>query len=67
MNYKSTAIISAALLILFLLPYMWKLKDIALIVVLALGVFFAIYDFVLSTGEKPNLQPQHAPYEQEST
>lgn len=67
MNYKSTSVIATILLIMFLVPYIWKLKDPALIVVLGLGVILAIYDFALSTREKPNLQPQHAPYEQEST
>lgn len=62
------AIISTLLLILFLLPYIWKLKEVALLVLLVFGVFLAIYDFVVSRKEgNNNLQPQHTPYEQEST
>lgn len=67
MNYKSTAIIATILLIAFLVPYILKLKDPPLIILLVFGVFLAIYDFVLSRRERANLQPQHAPYEQEST
>ena len=67
MNYKSTAVISCALLVLFLLPYIWKLKDVSLIILLVLGVAMVVYDFLLSTKEKPNLQKQHASYEEEST
>jgi ABC-type iron transport system FetAB permease component len=67
MKYKSTAIIATILLIAFLVPYIWKLKDPALIVLLVFGVFLAIYDFVLNRRERLNLQPQHASYEQEST
>jgi ABC-type transport system involved in cytochrome bd biosynthesis fused ATPase/permease subunit len=67
MNYKSTAIISTLLLIAFLVPYIWKIKAIPMIILLVFGVFLAIYDFVLNTRAKPNLQPQHASYEEEST
>lgn len=67
MNYKSTAVISCALLVLFLLPYIWKLKEVSLIILLVLGVAMVVYDFLLSTKEKPNLQKQHASYEEEST
>ncbi len=67
MNYKSTAIISSALLILFLLPYIWKLKEASLIILLVLGVAMVAYDFVLSTKEKPNLKAQHSACEEEST
>lgn len=67
MNYKSTAIISTVLLVLFLLPYIWKLKEIPLLILLVFGVGLVVYDFMLSTKEKPNLQKQHASYEEEST
>jgi len=67
MNYKSTAIISTVLLLLFLAPYIWKLREIPLIILLVAGVAMVIYDFILSTKEKPNLQKQHASYEEEST
>ena len=67
MNYKSTAIISTALLLLFLAPYIWKLREIPLIILLVVGVAMVVYDFILSTKEKPNLQKQHASYEEEST
>lgn len=67
MNYKSTALIAGVLLILFLLPYILKLKAVPLVVLLVFGVLLVIYDFILSTKEKPNLQKQHASYEEEST
>lgn len=67
MNYKSTAVISSALLILFLLPYIWKLKEASLIILLVLGVAMVVYDFVLNTRAKPNLKPQHPSYDEEST
>ncbi|MCD8494215.1 MAG: hypothetical protein LRY23_00015 [Burkholderiaceae bacterium] len=67
MNYKSTAIIATALLIAFLVPYILKLKDPALIILLVFGVVLAILDFVINRREKANLQPQHTSYEQEST
>jgi uncharacterized membrane protein YccC len=69
MNHRIPAIIAAALLILFLLPYIWKLKEVSLLVLLAFGVFLAVFDFVVSNrrGGEVNLQPQHASYEEEST
>lgn len=68
MSKTLPAIISTLLLILFLLPYIWKLKEVALLVLLIFGVFLAIYDFVVSRKEdETNLQPQHTSYEQEST
>jgi ABC-type iron transport system FetAB permease component len=67
MNYKSTAIISTILLIGFLVPYIWKIKEVPLLILLVVGVALAIYDFVLNTKAKPNLQKQHASYEEEST
>ena len=67
MNYKSTAAIACALLVLFLMPYVWKLKDVSLLILLVLGVAMVVYDFLLSTKEKPNLQKQHPSYEEEST
>lgn len=67
MNYRSTAIIATALLLLFLLPYIWKLREVPLIILLVFGVGLVVYDFILSTKEKPNLQKQHASYEEEST
>jgi hypothetical protein len=67
MNYRSTAIIATALLLLFLAPYIWKLREVPLIILLVFGVGLVIYDFIVSTREKPNLQKQHASYEQEST
>lgn len=64
MSKTLPAIISALLLILFLLPYIWKLKEVALLVLLVFGVFLAIYDFVVSRKEADtNLQPQHTSYE----
>jgi ABC-type iron transport system FetAB permease component len=67
MNYKSTAIISTILLIGFLVPYIWKIKEVPLLILLVVGVALAIYDFVLNTKAKPNLKPQHPSYEDEST
>lgn len=67
MNYKSTAIISTVLLIGFLVPYIWKIKEGPLLILLVVGVALAIYDFVLNTKAKPNLKPQHPSYEDEST
>jgi hypothetical protein len=67
MKYRSTAIISTGLLILFLVPYIWKLKDLALILVLGLGVLLVIYDFYANEQEKTNLKPQHPSYDSEST
>lgn len=67
MNYRSSAIIATALLVLFLLPYIWKLKEVPLLILLVFGVGLVVYDFIVSTKEKPNLQQQHASYEEEST
>lgn len=67
MKQLSTAIISTVLLVLFLMPYIWKLKDPGLIVVLGLGVILVIYDFFASKREKPIMKPQHPSYESEST
>jgi hypothetical protein len=67
MKHPSTAIISTVLLVLFLLPYIWKLKDPSLTVVLGLGVIMVIYDFFASNREKLNMKPQHPSYESEST
>ena len=68
MKSKLPAIISTLLLILFLLPYIWKLKEIPLLILLVFGVFLAIYDFVLANKQGgTNLQPQHASYDEEST
>jgi len=55
------------LLIGFLLPYIWKIKEIPLLILLIFGVFLAIYDFYVSNRKKTNLKAQHAPYDQEST
>jgi hypothetical protein len=67
MKHPSTAIISAVILVLFLLPYIWKLKDLGLLAVLTLGVFLVIYDFYVNSRKKEKREPQHASYDSEST
>jgi uncharacterized membrane protein len=61
------AIISMVLLVSFLLPYIWKIKEVPLLILLLAGVFFAIYDFYVSSRKKDNLKPQRPSYESEST
>jgi len=67
MKHLSTSIISAVLLVLFLVPYIWKLKDPGLIIVLSLGIVLVIFDFFVSGRQKPNMKPQHPSYDSEST
>jgi hypothetical protein len=67
MKNPSTAIISTTLLVLFLVPYIWKLKEPGLIVVLCLGVALVIYDFFASKKEKSHMRLEHPSYDSEST
>jgi|TARA_B110000503_G_C7124640_1_gene404017 cell division protein FtsW (lipid II flippase) len=67
MKHPSTAIISAIILVLFLLPYIWKLKEIGLLVVLCIGLFLVVYDFFVNSRQKVKREAQHASYESEST
>jgi len=61
------AIISMVLLVGFLLPYIWKIKESPLLVLLIFGVLLAIYDFYVSSKKPKLLAPQHPSYESEST
>jgi hypothetical protein len=61
------AIISMALLVAFLVPYIWKIKEAPLLVLLVLGVFLAIYDFYVSSKKAEQRAPQHPSYDSEST
>jgi hypothetical protein len=67
MKHPSTAIIAAALLVLFLFPYIWKLKELGLLVVLTIGVLLVVYDFYVNSREKTKMKPQAPSYESEST
>jgi F0F1-type ATP synthase assembly protein I len=67
MKQLSTAIISGTLLVAFLIPYIWKLKDLGLMVVLTIGVFLVVFDFYNSIRQKPNRKPEQAFYDSEST
>jgi hypothetical protein len=67
MKYRSTAVIATTLLILFLVPYIWKLKELPLLLVLSFGVFLAIYDFYVSSKKAEQRAPQHPSYDSEST
>jgi len=67
MKDRLPAIIATVLLLLFLAPYIWKLKVAPLFILLAFGVFLAILDFVQTKKQQPNLQAQQASYEEEST
>jgi mannose/fructose/N-acetylgalactosamine-specific phosphotransferase system component IIC len=61
------AIISMVLLVGFLVPYIWKIKESPLLALLVLGVFFAIYDFYVSSKKAEQRAPQHPSYDSEST
>jgi hypothetical protein len=61
------AIISMALLVAFLVPYIWKIKEAPLLILLVLGVFLAIYDFYVSSKKAEQRAPQHPSYDSEST
>jgi len=67
MKYKSTAYIATALLILFLAPYIWKLKEVPLLILLVFGLALVVYDFKASTKEKPKFKQQETPFDEEST
>ena len=61
------ALISMLILIGFLIPYIWKLKELALLILLVVGVILAIYDFYISGKKQDLLVPQKASYDSEST
>lgn len=61
------ALISMLLLIGFLIPYIWKLKELALLILLVVGVLLAMYDFYISGKKQDLLVPQKASYDSEST
>ncbi len=61
------ALISMLLLIGFLIPYIWKLKELALLILLVVGVILAMYDFYISGKKQDLLVPQKASYDSEST
>lgn len=61
------ALISMMILIGFLLPYIWKLKELALLILLVFGVLLAMYDFYISGKKQDLLVPQKASYDSEST
>jgi len=67
MMKRLPALISMMLLIGFLLPYIWKLKELALLVLLVIGVLLAMYDFYISGKKQDLLVPQQASYDSEST
>lgn len=61
------AIISMVLLVAFLVPYIWKIKEAPLLILLVLGVFLAVYDFYVSGKKVEQRAPQHPSYDSEST
>ena len=61
------ALISMLLLIGFLIPYIWKLKELALLILLVVGVLLAMYDFYIGGKKQDLLVPQKASYDSEST
>ncbi len=61
------AIISMVLLVAFLVPYIWKITEFPLLVLLVFGVFLAIYDFYVSGKKAAQRAPQHPSYDSEST
>lgn len=61
------AIISMVLLVSFLLPYIWKIKETPLLALLVFGVFLAVYDFYVSSKKADRRAPQRPPYDSEST
>jgi hypothetical protein len=67
MKNRLPAFIATALLLLFLAPYIWKIKAVPLIILLVFGVVLVVFDFIQSNKEKPKFQAQQAPYEEEST
>ncbi len=61
------ALISMLILIGFLIPYIWKLKELALLILLVVGVILAIYYFYISGKKQDLFVPQKASYDSEST
>jgi len=61
------AIISMVLLVGFLVPYIWKIKESPLLALLVFGVFLAIYDFYVTGKKATQRAPQHPSYDSEST
>jgi uncharacterized membrane protein (UPF0136 family) len=61
------SLISMLILIGFLIPYIWKLKELSLLILLVVGVILAMYDFYISGKKQDLLVPQKASYDSEST
>ncbi len=61
------AVISMVLLVGFLLPYIWKITEFPLLLLLVFGVFLAIYDFYVSSKKAAQRAEQQPSYKSEST
>lgn len=61
------AIISMVLLVAFLVPYILKIKEIPLLILLVFGVFLAVYDFYVTSKKARKTAPQQPSYKSEST
>jgi uncharacterized membrane protein len=61
------AIISMVLLVAFLVPYIWKIKEVPLLILLVFGVFLAVYDFYVSSKKSKPRVPQQPSYKSETT
>jgi mannose/fructose/N-acetylgalactosamine-specific phosphotransferase system component IIC len=61
------AIISMVLLVAFLVPYLWKIKEVPLLILLVFGVFLAVYDFYVSNKKAKQRVPQQPSYKSETT
>jgi len=67
MKHRAPAFIATALLLLFLAPYIWKIKAIPLIILLVFGVVLVVFDFIQNNKEARKFHVQQTPYEEEST
>ncbi len=55
MTKRLIQFIALLMLGLFFLPYIWKLKQVDLLVILIMGMALPIYDFITS-GEKKEIE-----------